>query len=359
MQHSEPLNLKALASLLTPHAAMASEMDELVLFLSAPSPNVKKAAVEIVQGLTGTEDGIKSLASKSAMLIPPLLGLVGEKQEVSQLAAGCLVNLSQDTKIAEQLIAAGAIEKVMELLGKVDQGFNRLLVMLLVNLSQLEIGATRLLQVESEGKFEGVYVTRLVRFFTRRSDTDEGVDEYEHVAAVLVNITRLEPGRRLLLDSKKGLLRVLLRQIDSKSLVRRKGVVGTVRNCCFEAERNLLSLLSCSQFLWTALLLPLAGKRVYDKDETSKMPPELANPLGYEREPEVDPQVRIEALDALYLLVMQEGGRRALWAVNGPKILQTGYEDEEDVQVMDAYERLGSLLIGESGTQSEQSVENM
>lgn len=41
----------------------------------------------------------------------------------------------------------------------------------------------------------------------------------------------------------------------------------------------------------------------------------------------------------------QEGGRRALWAVNGPRILQVGYEDEEDPKVMEAYERVGALVI--------------
>lgn len=40
----------------------------------------------------------------------------------------------------------------------------------------------------------------------------------------------------------------------------------------------------------------------------------------------------------------QEAGRRALWSVNGTRILQVGYEDEEDPKVMEAYERVGSLV---------------
>lgn len=39
-------------------------------------------------------------------------------------------------------------------------------------------------------------------------------------------------------------------------------VAGTVRNCCFEADTELPSLLLTSQFLWPALLLPLAGQAV-------------------------------------------------------------------------------------------------
>lgn len=45
-----------------------------------------------------------------------------------------------------------------------------------------------------------------------------------------------------------------------------------------------------------------------------------------------------------FSLSVQEGGRRALWSVNGTRILQVGYENEEDPKVMDAYEKLGSLV---------------
>lgn len=43
-------------------------------------------------------------------------------------------------------------------------------------------------------------------------------------------------------------------------------------------------------------------------------------------------------------IVLQEAGRRAFWSVNGPRIVQIGYEDEEDPKVMEAYEQLGSLV---------------
>ena len=42
---------------------------------------------------------------------------------------------------------------------------------------------------------------------------------------------------------------------------------------------------------------------------------------------------------------LQEAGRRAFWSINGPRILQVGYEDEEDPKVMEAYERVGALVL--------------
>ena len=47
-------------------------------------------------------------------------------------------------------------------------------------------------------------------------------------------------------------------------------------------------------------------------------------------------------------ITLQEAGLRAFWSVNGPRILQDGYEDEEDPKVMEAYERVGSLVCQSS-----------
>lgn len=47
----------------------------------------------------------------------------------------------------------------------------------------------------------------------------------------------------------------------------------------------------------------------------------------------------------IYSNWLQEGGRRAFWSVNGPRILQVGYADEDDPKAMEAYERAGSLVF--------------
>uniref|UniRef100_A0A0A0K6M6 Protein HGH1 C-terminal domain-containing protein n=1 Tax=Cucumis sativus TaxID=3659 RepID=A0A0A0K6M6_CUCSA len=48
-------------------------------------------------------------------------------------------------------------------------------------------------------------------------------------------------------------------------------------------------------------------------------------------------------------LCFPDAGRRAFWSINGPRILQVGYEDEENPKVMEAYERVGSLLVNSGG----------
>ena len=79
---------------------MATELEELVGFLSSPSPAVTKAAVDIVRGLTGSDDGLQSLGNYSKILLPSLSRLVAGNKEVAEPAAEALVNLSQNSDLA-------------------------------------------------------------------------------------------------------------------------------------------------------------------------------------------------------------------------------------------------------------------
>ncbi|KAL9424153.1 hypothetical protein AB3S75_036103 [Citrus x aurantiifolia] len=329
---------------------MANELEELLDFLCSPSPSVKKAAVDIVRGLTGSVDGLQSLSKYSKIALPSLARLLSENKEVSEPAAEALVNLSQNSELAGKMVQMGMIKTAMDLLYKPDSSITRLLVMLLVNLTQLDYGISSLLQVEDE-QIQGLYVMKLVRSFCR-SSSEASDDPFEHVGSILVNISKKEAGRKILLDPKRGLLKQIVRQFDSSNYLRKKGVSGTIRNCCFEAEHQLQNLLLISEFLWPALLLPVAGNKVYKEEDTSKIPLELASALRIEREPVDDPEIRIQALESIYLITLQEAGLRAFWSVNGPRVLQVGYEDEGDPKVMEAYEQVGSLLVHGSGTEN-------
>ncbi|KAL5165218.1 Protein HGH1 [Glycine soja] len=332
---------------------MATEMEELVSFLSSPSPQIRKAAVDIVRGLTGSVEGLQSLANYSNALLPALSRLLTLPKEVSEAAAEALVNLSQNSSLAEVMVRMGLVKTAMDVLYKPDCGIARLLVMLLVNLTQLEAGAASLLQTEDE-KVLGLYVIKLVRSFCRTTHENND-DAFEHVGSILVNISKQRKGRELLLDPKRGLLKQIIRQFDSNSSLRKKGVSGTIRNCCFEAENQLQNLLLVSEFLWPALLLPVAGNKIYSEQDRSKMPLELGTALSIERELVNDPEIRIQALEAIYLIILQEAGRRAFWSVNGPRIVQISYEDEEDPKVMEACEQLGSLLVHSSSAEEPSS----
>jgi len=80
---------------------------------------------------------------------------------------------------------------------------------------------------------------------------------------------------------------------------------------------------------------------------------QLSSALSHDREAVEDSEIRQQTLEAIYMIVLQDDGRKSFWSVNGPRILQVGYEDEEDPKVMEAYELIGSLLVGKGEGEQE------
>ena len=68
-------------------------------------------------------------------------------QEVSEPAAEALINLSLNSNLAAKMVEMGMIKTAMDVFYKPDSSITRLLVMLLVNLTQLDSGIVSLLQV--------------------------------------------------------------------------------------------------------------------------------------------------------------------------------------------------------------------
>lgn len=84
-------------------------------------------------------------------------------QEVSEAAAEALVNLSQNLNLAAEMVQMRLIDTAMDVLYKPDCSVTPLLVMLLVNLTQLDAGIASLLQVGFHlfiCKQFGIYVMR-------------------------------------------------------------------------------------------------------------------------------------------------------------------------------------------------------
>ncbi|KAJ6952614.1 protein HGH1 [Populus alba x Populus x berolinensis] len=292
--------------------------------LSSPSPPVKKAAVEIVRDLTGSEDGSLSLSKHASTVLPSLSQLLKDKKDVSEPAAEALINLSLNSNLAAKMVEMGMIKTAMDIEDEKMQG---LFVMKLVRSFCRSSDETRDFFASYLLKFiirlSIYYVASclvyyayfcMLPFFWALNAMRMADDPFNHVGSILVNISKKEAGRKI------GLLKQILRQFDSTSPLRKEGVFGTLRNCCFEAENQLQNLLLISEFLWPALLLPVAGKKIYSEDDASKMPLELGNVLSFEREPWDDPEIRVEALESIYLITVQEAGLRAFWSVNGPRI---------------------------------------
>lgn len=110
---------------------------------------VKLQAAQLVQGLTGTADGLAALATTAHDLLPSLLRLLPTAQppELAPCALAALVNISQDASMAAALVDARAIGRAADYLNEGPPHLPaRLLVMLLANLTTRPEGATQLVQ---------------------------------------------------------------------------------------------------------------------------------------------------------------------------------------------------------------------
>ncbi|KAL6994439.1 hypothetical protein U1Q18_012541 [Sarracenia purpurea var. burkii] len=175
------------------------------------------AAVDIVRGLTGSEDGLQFLANYFDIGLPSLSHLLAENKEVSEPAAEVLINLFQNSEL---------IKTTMDILYKQETGITHLLVMFLVNLAQLDAGIDSLLQIGNK-KMPDLYVMKLVRSFCASSNEKNG-DPFEHVGSILVNISKREAGSKLLLDHRQGFLKQNIRQFESSnSLQKKRGLWNT------------------------------------------------------------------------------------------------------------------------------------
>lgn len=156
---------------------------------------------------------------------------------------------------------------------------------------------------------------------------EEYYDPYQHVAAVIMNITQLDTGReflmRLVHSEKKeksninngnnskntqstSHLQSLLPQLNSPNLHRRQGIAGTLKNCCFSQDSIwwLLNVVHMDK----SLLLLLAGPEELDIDEKVGLDPDYWL-LGPQKVREPDSLVRLYVTEALLLLLAS--GRRA------------------------------------------------
>jgi len=154
-------------------------------------------------------------------------------------------------------------------------------------------------------------------------DMNEHYDPYQHIAAVIMNITQLEIGRKFLMkiihstkksggDSRKSdsdetssHLQSLLPQLSSPNTTRRQGIAGTLKNCCFATDSIwwLLNVVNMDK----SLLMTLAGPEELTIEEKIGLDPDYWL-LGPQKVREPNVLVRLYVVEAILLLLAS--GRR-------------------------------------------------
>ena len=139
-------------------------------------------------------------------------------------------------------------------------------------------------------------------------------DPYQHMAAILMNATAVEQGRKFVtrLQHKKkdvpptSVLQLILPQLRSPNPIRRRGVAGVIKNCCFDKDSSYWLLHEVD--LVKQLLYPLAGPEELDPDDKIGLDPDLwlEGPDKVREPDEVTRQCLVEAL-----LLLLASGRKS------------------------------------------------
>lgn len=134
----------------------------------------------------------------------------------------------------------------------------------------------------------------LINVFTKNQYNKNGANLH-YLGPVLSNLSQSNRMRKFILDKEKCVIQRLLPFTEYKdSLVRRGGIIGTLKNCCFE-EMFHDWLLGEDVDILPRLLLPLAGNEEFDEEDNDKLPLELQY-LPQDKVRDDDPDIRYFSL---------------------------------------------------------------
>lgn len=255
----------------------------------------------VVVDLTGTEDGLKTIIEVPQLLVSFIALLDDTSIPIAKDASLCLINISANEKGAAALIHVDISKYCPPLQTSPENIVNQILknifdsesriadhcCMILSNLTRPSHLIEKIVDMieKTDKSFE-----ELVNVFTKNQYNKNNV-KLHYLGPVLSNLSQSHRVRMQILNKDKCVIQRLLPFTEYKdSLVRRGGIVGTLKNCCFETDFHEW-LLSSEVDILPRLLSPLAGSEEFDEDDNDKLPLELQY-LPEDKMREDDPDIR-------------------------------------------------------------------
>ncbi|XP_061687746.1 protein HGH1 homolog isoform X2 [Syngnathoides biaculeatus] len=328
-----------------------SEAAELLSFLTpATRPDVKGHTTSYILGLSGSRDGCRFLRGRPD-IIAALFALTSDQSiAIAKDIYHILINLSADETLHQVLVTdIGMVPSLLKKLKDPQFPFADKICTILSNLTRHQKTCKTLFKLLEEE----MGLAQLVDIFCTEDYNPHAKMHY--LAPLLSNLAQLPDARRFLMDRDRCVVQRLLpfTQFEA-SVVRRGGVVGVLRNCCFD-HANHEWLLSDRVDILPFLLLPLAGPEELSEDDNEGLPVDLQY-LPEDKKREEDPDIRQMLLETLMLLTATKDGRRTLKDKNVYVIMREFHRWEKDPKVICACEKLVEVLIGD---EPEQGMENL
>lgn len=188
---------------------------------------------------------------------------------------------------------------------------------------------------------------RLVSTFTA-IDFNKQKQNLHYLASLFSNLSQTSKFRSMIATSTTRLLPRLLPFISHEtSIIRRGGIVGLLKNICFDSSLHEW-LFNPEVDVLPFILLPLAGPEEFDEETNEKLPIELQF-LDSEKKRESDADIRAMLLESLAQLCATRSGRNYLRDKCAYEILRELHKfehtDEGDARALRACEDVVDILI--------------
>ncbi|MCJ8746510.1 hypothetical protein PDJAM_G00142710 [Pangasius djambal] len=329
-----------------------TEAQELLSFLRLDTrADVKGQATEYILGLTGTRDGCRYLRTKPDFLKALVTLTADVSIAIVKDSYHALINLSADETLHKPLVKeAGILPVVLKHLLDPEYEFSDRICSILSNLSRHERTCVDVLH---ELQDQQIGLAKIVEIFCTEGFNKKASLHY--LGPLLSNLTQLPEARHFILDKERCVIQRLLPYTQYEaSVTRRGGVVGTLRNCCFDYTHHEW-LLSDAVDILPFLLLPLAGPEELSEEENEGLPVDLQY-LPEDKTREEDPDIRKMLIETLLLFTATKVGRQIMKKKNVYPIMREFHKWEKDPQVTSACEKLVQVLIGD---EPEAGMENL
>ena len=272
--------------------------------------DVRAVALAQVVGLTGSEEGVSALGRCPALLSTLAALVLDPAPVIATDACLALINLSADAATVPLLLEIPVIKnlyKVTELILTCAmctlQKRHQLFQLIKDKESAQADKAAQILSnltrdlaccsaIYSQLVEADIGVDTLVTILCQENYNSQG-QQMNFLGPVLSNLSQLPEVRRHILDQQKCVIQRLVAFTEyGKSVVKRGGVVGTVRNCCFDTDHHDW-LISDQVDIVPRLVLPLAGPATHTitEEEMDSLPVDLQY-LDEEKKVESDVDIR-------------------------------------------------------------------
>ena len=288
-------------------------IQELFQFLDINSRvDLKTVALENILGLTGSPDGIQLLTSSKSTIFPLLLKIASDdkSEALRKDASLALINFSANKDAATKMLDMGNddlekfIKGLWSLITKSIYPSADPAAMVLCNLTIEKVSCDKVYDCFKKNEISVQQIVDRLCVEEKVATTNEQNEEVKkpklhYLGPFLSNLSQLSEVREELFANGCELFSRLLPFSEySESTVRRGGVIGAIRNCCFDTSVHYMLLTKMD--ILPRLLLPLAGPTPEDMEEEDieKLPIDLQY-LDESKKPEQDADIRYALLHSV------------------------------------------------------------